>query len=68
MSAIRFHFGEERTREIFSLALAEVRQRDGNKPISPGTLRTWRFGHELSLLDLIAQDFDKIEKNLGLRE
>lgn len=49
-------------------SLVEVRSREGAKPISPETLRTYRFGHELSLLDLMARDFDRIERNLGLRE
>jgi hypothetical protein len=50
------------------LTLVEVRRREGAKPISPETLRKWRFRHELSLLDLMARDFDKIERALELRE
>jgi hypothetical protein len=51
-------------RKRFDLALVEVVEARGNKPISPETLRKYRFGHELSLLDLMARDFDKIERSL----
>jgi hypothetical protein len=51
-------------RKRFDLALAVVREAGGNKPISPETLRKYRFGHELSLLDLMARNFDKIEAKL----
>jgi hypothetical protein len=70
MSAIRFHFAEGPVLEVRGPERAnmEVRGREGAKPISPETLRKYRFRHELSLLDLMARDFDRIEKALGLRE
>jgi len=34
------------------------------EPITPQNLRPWRFGHELSLLDLMAQDIEMIERKL----
>lgn len=55
-------------RDQFHLALADVRKRPGQKPISPETLRAYRFGHGLSFLDLRNSDIEKIEKSLGLRE
>jgi len=66
VSVIRFHFAEGPLPEWtqFDLALVEVRSREGAKPISPETLRTYHFGHGLSLLDLVG----RVEKALGLRE
>lgn len=37
-----------------------------NQPWSPKNLRTLRFGHELSLLDLIRGDTERIEKGLKI--
>lgn len=39
-----------------------------NQPITPQNLRTWRFGHELSLLDLAAHDIELIERKLKIKE
>lgn len=52
--------------EQFTLALAEIREDESRKPIGPETLRAYRFGHELSLLDLMRQDYAEIEKKLGI--
>lgn len=52
----------------FDLALTEVRNRGDNEPIGPKTLRALRFTHDLSLLDLMAGDIEKIEKKLGIAE
>lgn len=54
--------------ERFYLALAEIRKDEHQKPIGPETLRKYRFAHDLSMLDLMANDIEKIEKSLGLRE
>ncbi len=35
-----------------------------NQPITPQNLRTWRFGHELSLLDLMAGDVEMVARKL----
>lgn len=36
------------------------------KPWAPDTLRTYRFGHSISLVDLMAHDYDRIEKGLKI--
>lgn len=37
-----------------------------NRPWEPGNLRTYRFGHDLSLLDLVRGDIERIEKGLKI--
>lgn len=39
-----------------------------NQPITPQNLRVWRFGHKLSLLDLMAHDIEMVERKLKIKE
>jgi hypothetical protein len=48
----------------WKLAVKGLKVPGRNRPWAPDTLRAYRFGHELSLLDLIRQDTERIEKGL----
>lgn len=37
-----------------------------NEPLTPQNLRTYRFGHELSFLDLISGDLEMVARKLGV--
>jgi hypothetical protein len=50
----------------WSLSVKGLKAQTWNKPIDPKTLRPWRFGHEISLLDLMNQDVERIEKGLRI--
>lgn len=60
-------FGELDWKERFALSYEELSRTTGHPPISPETLRCETFRHELTLLDLMAGDIEKIERALKIK-
>jgi hypothetical protein len=49
----------------WAISVRGLKAQTWNKPIDPTTLRAYRFTHEISLLDLYNQDFERVEKGLA---
>lgn len=49
----------------WAISVRGLKAEEKNRPIEPKTLRSYRFRHEISLLDLCNQDFERIEKGLS---
>jgi hypothetical protein len=53
--------------EQWRISMAGLRQHGGGRELRPGNWQEFRFGHRLSVLDLVAQDWeDRLARALGL--
>lgn len=50
----------------WALAVKGLKAPGRNRPWAPDTLRSYRFGHDLSLLDLLRADTERVEKGLKI--
>lgn len=51
----------------WAISVKGLKTTSKNPAIDPKNLRTWRFHHGISLLDLMSQDIERIEKGLAGR-
>ncbi len=61
-----YDLSEAKQWAISTKGLKDPKRKYFNEPITPQNLRTYRFGHELSLLDLAAGDLEMVARKLGV--